>query len=96
MLILHIGLCEEQEQLPSFLQKDVFIITTTSAIAMCRMHLFSRPQKQQLHHHMGKRDVDLEELAFTCLHTLATALYPSTTFATHLTLLQSAPDKKQM
>jgi hypothetical protein len=31
---------------------------------------------------MGKRDVDLKELAFTRLRTPATALYPSTTFAT--------------
>ncbi len=70
-----------------FLQRDVFIITATSAIVMCKMHLFSGPQKQ-LHHHMGKRDVDFEELAFTCLRAPATALYPSTTFAMYLTSSQ--------
>jgi hypothetical protein len=61
---------------------------------MCRIHLFSRPQKQ-LHHHMGKRDVDLKELAFTCLCAFATTLYPSKTFAMHLTLSQSALDRNK-
>jgi hypothetical protein len=42
---------------------------------------------------MGKRDVDLEELAFTCLRAPATALYPSTTFAMHLTSSQSTHDR---
>ncbi len=53
--------CVEQEQLPRFLQRNVFIISTASAIAMCRMQLFSRPQKQQFHHHMGKREINHEE-----------------------------------
>jgi hypothetical protein len=43
------GICttldsEEREQLPSFLQRNVFIISAGTAIAMCRMHFVSRPE----------------------------------------------------
>ncbi len=37
--------------------RDVFIISAASGIAVCRMQLFSGPQKQQqqqLHHHIGE------------------------------------------
>jgi hypothetical protein len=101
--------CVEQEQLPRFLQRNVFIISTASAIAMCRMQLFSRPQKQQLHHHMGKREinqeeqlhnmrnreVNQEELAASCLCAPVIALYPLTTLAVHCTASQNAPDRNK-
>jgi hypothetical protein len=40
----------------NFSLRDVFIISAASGIAVCRMKLFSGPQKQQqqLHHHIGE------------------------------------------
>jgi hypothetical protein len=79
----------EREQLRRLLRSsNVFVISTASAIAMCKIELFPRPQKQnqpQLHHHMEKREVDQDELATTCLCAPAIPFYPSTTFAVHFT-----------
>ncbi len=48
---------------------NVFIIRAASAIVLCGMQLVCRPQKLQLHHHMGKRQVDRQELAqCVCVH----------------------------
>jgi hypothetical protein len=44
---------------------------------------------------MEKREFDREQLAATCLRAPAIPLYPSKTFAGHLTSSQSAPDRKR-
>jgi hypothetical protein len=75
--------CEEQEQMPRVLATQPCPLQCTRASAICKFQLFSGTEKQQqLHHRMKKREVDQEELASTCLCTLA-PLYPSTTFAVH-------------
>jgi hypothetical protein len=90
------GIWGAREQLPRFLRRNVVVIRAASAIPVCRMQLFSRPQRQQLHHrHMGNREADHEELTATCLSAPPSALYPSTSFAVHRTSSQSAPDRNK-
>jgi hypothetical protein len=68
--------------LPRFLRRNVVIIRAASAIPVCRMQLFSRPQRQRLQHrHMGNREADHEELT-------ATGLSAPHLHCTHQQLLQ--------
>lgn len=87
--------CEERKQLPKCLRRNVFIISAANAIAVCRMQLFSRTEKQKLRHHIGNREVDREEFTATCLCAPAIARYSPPTFAIQRTSSQSAPDRNE-
>jgi hypothetical protein len=71
---------------------NVFIINATKCNCRVQDVTLFWTMKEQLHHHMGKREVDQEEQAAKCLCAAPAALHPSTTFGVHHASSQSTPE----
>lgn len=78
LVVTVISVCLVLFCLPKKSHQIEYLVQCGPAIALCRMQLFSRLQKQQLHYHMGKRgrstSLPLEQLACLYLCTPAMAV----------------------
>ncbi len=87
-LLSQLSVCFVLFCLPKKSHQIEYLVQCGPAIALCRMQLFSRPQKQQLHYHMGKREVNQPTPGTALLVCICVLLqwqyyYPSTTAAVH-------------
>jgi len=85
-LLSQLSVCFVFFFLPKKSHQIEYLVQCGPAIALCRMQLFSRPQKQQLHYHMGNREVNQPTPGSACLFVSVYSCNGS--IITHQQLLQ--------